>query len=172
MKTRIFILGTIILIIIVLFGFFIGCNTSSEPAKPNPNLTDEELILQLFETENALKNPEDITPLSSIYSPSVIVFHGNNTADTGDDYLYLDGIGEVITFYQQFFDGSENIQHTIIISDIVITGDEATCNKTTNGTHIISATQEVITLPGDIQPWELKKTSGRWLVIGATWFTK
>lgn len=34
MKTRIFIPGTIILIIIILLGFFIGCNVNSEPSAP------------------------------------------------------------------------------------------------------------------------------------------
>ena len=34
MKKRIFFLGTIILIIIILLAFFIGCNTSSDPSTP------------------------------------------------------------------------------------------------------------------------------------------
>ncbi len=170
MKTRMLISVTTISILIITLGFFLGCNTSSEPVKPGTNLTDEELILQLFETEIALKKTEDITQLSSIYSPSVIVFHGNNMADTGDDYLFLDGIGEVITLYQQFFDDYENIQQTIIISDIVINGKEATCNRIANGTHIISSTQEVVTWSGDTEPWKLKKINGSWLFISATWF--
>ena len=54
---------------------------------------------QLFQTEDALKITEDVTPLFSIYSPSAVIYHGNDTPDTGDDYLECDGIGEVITWY-------------------------------------------------------------------------
>ncbi len=41
MKNRIFIPGTIILIIIILLGFFIGCEVNNEPAEPGVPLTVE-----------------------------------------------------------------------------------------------------------------------------------
>ena len=133
--------------------------------------TDEELILKLFKTEDELKMKEDITPLYSIYAPSVVIYHGNRTPGTSDDFLLCDGIGEVISFYQNFFNMAENIQHKSIITNIIIDGDEAWCKKITSGTFVRSATKEVGVHPEDIQPWKLKKINGVWQIIEATWFT-
>jgi len=164
MKTRtLFLILIFAITLIVSALFFNSCETTT---------SDEDLIRQLFKKEDALKATEDITPLDSIYSPSVIIYHGNNTPDTGDDYLLCDGISEVITYYQNIFNSLENIQHTSTITNIIISGDEATCNKTTTGTHVVTATKETQTLPGGTEPWRLQKNDSNWVVIEATWFTE
>jgi hypothetical protein len=66
---------------------------------------------------------------------------------------------------------AENIQHKSIITDIILDGDAAWCNKLTSGTFVRSETKEVVVHPEDIQPWKLKKINGVWQIIEAIWAT-
>jgi len=135
-------------------------------------ISDEDLIRQLFQKEDALKSAEDISPVNTIYTETAIVYDGNGTADESDDSLLLNGIDEITDYYQNFFNTCENIQHTSAITDIVLNGNTATCNKITTGSHVITATQAVFIMPGDTQPWTLQKINENWFVVEATWFTE
>jgi len=130
-------------------------------------LTDEQLIQQLLTTNDTINNTEDITLVTSIYSTDAVLYHGNRTHDTSDDFLFKNGISEIIDFYLWSFDNLD-MDYMTIAQDIAITGNSASCTAYVSGTQIDTNTQQTLTLTNQLQLWQFEKINGIWLITEGT----
>ena len=158
MKNRHLFLTIISFLFLIAFCF--ACETT---------LIDEQLIQKLLTTHDTINNTEDITLVSSIYSTDAILYHGNRTQDTSDDYLFKNGINEITDFYIWSFDNLD-MDYTTIAADIVLAGKNASCTAYLSGIQIDTNTQQILTLTNQLQLWQLEKTEGVWLITEGTIF--
>ncbi|MBI9101014.1 MAG: nuclear transport factor 2 family protein [Spirochaetales bacterium] len=157
-----FILSLFICFLCFLCFLCFGCQ---DP--PVVVLTDEALIEQVMDKEITAFNQGEMSSFRQIYADDAVLTLTANTADTSDDIISTGN--PILNIYEGYHIKHSNIQQTVSLTEMVITGNTATLVKsgTIRATFDASGIETSVEITPDV--WELEKRDGTWLITTGWW---